>query len=241
MQTGAAAWNRPSHKRHRGDGPTGSTVRLINAVGNHAPPELISARLRPGTLESPAAATAVARVKPLTDEPIVQASELPSEHTPRFDLILSNHALYYVGDLKPCARRLLTLLSPGGLMLIAMAGWDNTLMRLWKTGFALVNRPVPYNSAEDLEAILDLVEATYRKARSPYEIRFPDSEENRMSILRFLFGEHLRDMPRDRLLAEFDPYVRANQIEISTHSDHYALSARVSKTLGAPLRSDCRP
>ena len=44
---------------------------------------------------------------------------------------------------------------PGGTLLTAIAGWDNMLLELWKTGFAMLGQPVPYYTAEDVEAATD--------------------------------------------------------------------------------------
>ncbi len=61
---------------------------------------------------------------------------LPTVDESRFDLVLSNHALYYVDSLQETLRRMIELLGPAGRLLLAIAGWDNALLQLWKTGFA---------------------------------------------------------------------------------------------------------
>jgi SAM-dependent methyltransferase len=169
---------------------------------------------------------AVARLSSFTDAPIAHAPALPQEPEPPFDLILSNHVLYYVDDVEASLGQLNAALAPGGLMLLALAGWDNALMRFWQAGFALIERPVPYHAAEDVETALDRLGVRFRKVPSPYEIRFPDSFANRMHILRFLFGEYLDIIPRAALLAGFDPYLRGDHVEIATRSDHFAVPGR---------------
>jgi trans-aconitate 2-methyltransferase len=128
-----------------------------------------------------------------------------------------------VEDLSVTLRQLLDSLAPGGLFLSAIAGWDNELLRFWETGFALLGKPVPYHTAEDMEAHLAERGARFRKTTAPYQLRFPDTAENRLKILRFLLGEYLPAIPLPRILAEWDRYVRGGHIEVNTHSYHYAV------------------
>ncbi len=137
-----------------------------------------------------------------------------------FDVIVSNHALYYVNDLAETVRGLVGLMAPGGKLLAAMASWQNTLMRLWQLGFGLIDQPVPYYAADDLTAELSHLEVPFRTSKSHYELRFPDSEQNRLRMLRFLLAEHLDEMPQDELLAFFDQYAKGGEIVIRTWSEH---------------------
>ncbi len=137
-----------------------------------------------------------------------------------FDVVLSNHALYYVDDLAETVRGLVGLMAPGGKLLAAMASWQNTLMRLWQLGFGLIDQPVPYYAADDLTAELDHLGVPFRTSKSHYELRFPDSEQNRLRMLRFLLAEHLDEMPRDELLAFFDQHAQGGEIVMRTWSEH---------------------
>ncbi len=166
---------------------------------------------------------AARRLAKFSERSIAGVEVLPLENESRFDLILSNHALYYVRDLRETLRQLNQSLSPGGTFLLAIAGWENVLIELWKTGFATLGRKVPYYTAADVEAELSRVGVSFRKTQSRYQLRFSDSTENRLKILRFLFGDYLHDMPAPRLLGEFDRYVRSGHVEIDTSSDHFAI------------------
>src|SRR6185295_2122435 len=94
---------------------------------------------------------AARRLAVFTSHEIESHDRLPSGTLDkRFDLILSNHVLYYVDDLDSALEGMKTALAPGGKLLLAIAGWENALMRLWKTGFALAGRPVPYHGADEV-------------------------------------------------------------------------------------------
>jgi SAM-dependent methyltransferase len=148
---------------------------------------------------------------------------LPAVNESCFDLVLSNHALYYVDGLREALRRMIELLRPAGRLLLAISGWDNALLQLWKTGFAMLGRTVPYYAAEDVEATLYQRGASFRKSKSYYQLRFPDTDENRLKILRFLFGEYLQEIPPRKLLRELDRYARRGHVEVNTHSYHFAV------------------
>jgi hypothetical protein len=54
-------------------------------------------------------------------------------------------------------------------------------------------------------------------------LTFPDSEENRVRIIRFLLADHLASMPLRPLLGLFDRHSQAGQIHIQTSSDHFTI------------------
>ena len=138
-----------------------------------------------------------------------------------FDIIVANHVLYYVSDLDATLAQLVGALNPGGLFLSSIAGRDNALIRFWEKGFEAIGQSIPYWLAEDVDAALKKIGVAYEKAPSHYEVIFPDSEENRMKILRFLFADHLSSMPEQELLTLFDDFGHNRCIEMQTHSIHF--------------------
>ena len=100
-------------------------------------------------------------------------------------------------------------------------------MQLWQIGFGLLNRPVPYYAAEDLHEQLTRRGLAFTTTPVPYELRFSDSPENRLKILRFLFGDHLPAISADRLLPEFDRYKHDADILISTFSEHLVVQTEI--------------
>lgn len=205
-----------------GCGSGAFTMRFLELAG--WPPE----RLRL-TLVDPAVSVrrqAVARLTPYTAAPIVDSDELPAGLGGGFEVVLSNHALYYVTDLQATLSRLIEALAPTGVLLAATAARTNALIEFWIAGFKLLGREVPYNTSEDVERVLQALGTEYRKHRVPYELTFRDTEENRMRIIRFLLADHLAEMPLPPLLEMFDRYTRAGRIEIHTESDHFTLYGR---------------
>jgi SAM-dependent methyltransferase len=195
------------------------TQRLVSALG--WPPQVLQL-----TLAEPVRRQredAARRLAGLSRRPIESLGSLPPTGEPRFDLVVSNHVLYYVEDLGATLGRLIGSLAPGGRLVLAVAGWDNALLQLWKVGFAMLGRPVPYHAAEGVEATLTRRGVKIRKSKAFYRLRFPDTAENRLRILRFLFADHLHEITPQRLLGQFDRYVRADHVEVNTHSYHFAV------------------
>lgn len=170
-----------------------------------------------------ARAKAVERLARFSAGPVMAHAALPSSSTGQFDLVLANHVLYYVPDLGRQLGQLIDALTPQGMFLTAIAGWSNALSDFWRVGFGLLGVEVPYHTSEDVEAILRDQEVVYQKRSVGYELSFPDSEENRWKILRFLLSDHLVRMPQRPLLDLFEQHRREGRIEITTASDHYVI------------------
>jgi trans-aconitate 2-methyltransferase len=165
---------------------------------------------------------AVARLQGLAGEPVAAWPQMPPDLEARFDLVLSNHALYYVVDLDDTLRWLRGALAPGGLFLAGIAGQDNVLIQMWNRCFALIGIPVPHRTAEDVEAALARLGQPCRKEAVPYQLAFPDTEGNRLKIMRFLLGDYyFQVLPRD-MLDLFEPYARDGRIDIQTAAVQFA-------------------
>ncbi|MEW4562110.1 class I SAM-dependent methyltransferase [Bremerella sp. JC770] len=164
---------------------------------------------------------AASKLSRFSDHAIASLGEASYDRRPTFDLIVSNHVLYYAEDLAQTIDQLLERLAGQGRMLLAMAGYENALIKLWKVGFDLLKQPIPFYVAEDVADCLATHNLHVETSSAGYQIRFPDSEENRWKILRFLFGDYLRQIPRDELLREFDQYVQNDHIVIDTFSQHF--------------------
>jgi trans-aconitate 2-methyltransferase len=159
---------------------------------------------------------AVQRLAHFTAHPIEACPALPADHVDCFDLIVSNHVFYYLPDLDRALGQTLAGLAPGGRFVTAIAGRDNALIQFWVKAFALLDRPIPYNIAEDVEAWLHKRGQPYARQQVRYDLTFPDSEENRLKILRFLLSEHLPALPRQEMLDLFSPHAQGGRIVLST-------------------------
>jgi len=213
---------------------SGKTIRLLDfgcGDGLFSSRLLSEARFDPHrlllTLVEPDAGylrQARGRVQPFATEPPAAQASLPPDRHNFFHLALANHVLYYVDDLKNTVRQILETLTPGGLFLISLAGKENALVHLLDRAFATMAEPQPYHMAEDLEGALTALRRKFEKHRLDYQMVFPDLEENRLRVLRFLLGEHLIRMDRGEMLKLFDLYARDGNIIIQTH--HYQFVIR---------------
>lgn len=205
---------------------TGAFSRqLLQAWGR--PPD----QLRLGLLE-PVSHQRVIAARDLAEfsrQPVTTYSDLEAVPSASFDVVLANHVLYYVEDLDTTLRRLIDRVRSGGVMLTAIAGMNNTLIQFWLAGFELLGRPLPYYVSEDVETQLVSTGIRYRKSQAPYQLHFPDTVENRNRILRFLFGEFFEEIPTERRLEMFDPFVVKGDIQIATESDHYIIEVGIAQ------------
>jgi trans-aconitate 2-methyltransferase len=164
---------------------------------------------------------ATKRLAGFSKSPIVDTTALSDGSTASFEIVLANHVLYYVPDVRGQLATLIDALSPTGIFMTAIAARRNALIEFWITGFGLLGEEVPYHTSEDVEATLNELGAQYEKQQVAYELTFPDSEENRMRIIRFLLAEHLAKIPHGPLFELFDQYADSGRINMQTASDHF--------------------
>jgi trans-aconitate 2-methyltransferase len=197
------------------------TARFLKRVGWS--PE----RLRLTLVEPVASARrqAVERLAGFTAVPAAESATLPAGLFACCDVVLANHVLYYVPDLRSQLARLIDALSPAGVFVCAIAARTNALIEFWIAGFRLLGREIPYNTSEDVETALKELGADYQKQQVAYELTFPDTQENRMRIIRFLLADHLAQLPHRPLLELFDQHSHSGRIEIRTASDHFTIRA----------------
>jgi trans-aconitate 2-methyltransferase len=168
---------------------------------------------------------AIARLAAHTEHPVVDAATLPDGIAEGFDVVLANHVFYYVPELRNQLARLIDSLTSSGIFVTAVAPRTNALIEFWIAGFHLLGCEIPYNTSEDVESALQVLGADYLKREVAYELTFPDTEENRMRIIRFLLADHLAKMPHRPLLDWFDRFSSAGAINIRTASDHFTIRA----------------
>ena len=166
---------------------------------------------------------AVERLRPLTAYPVPAWPELPPNLEACFDLVLANHVLYYVPNLDDTVAALTRALAPAGLFLAAVAGQRNTLIQFWHHCFGLIGKSVPYHTAEDVEAALARRPISYSKEDVKYELFFPDSAANRLTIVRFLMGSYFRQVPRQAMLDLFNPYAIDGRIAMQITHEHFVI------------------
>jgi len=141
-----------------------------------------------------------------------------------FDLITSKHALYYVKDLRSTVRALCGLLKPGGLAMFLLGGKENHLGGLWESAYASWNLPVPYYRAEDVALEIAAAGFSGETHTVNSRLRFPDSRENRLKILRFLFTGNTAGMAPESLLPLLDPMRQDGDIVIGSTTSLFLVS-----------------
>src|SRR5262249_269933 len=150
--------------------------------------------------------------------PVADSAAPPDGGVASFDVVLANHVLYYVPDLRGQLAGLIGALSPAGVFVTAIAPRTNALIEFWIAAFRLLGRDIPSNMAEDVDVALREMGTEYQKQEVAYQLTSPDTEENRMRIIRFFRAEHLAQLPHRPLLDLFDRHAHSGQIEIRTAS-----------------------
>jgi len=161
-----------------------------------------------------------------TRHPVIDSAILPDGMAGLFEIVLANHVLYYVPELHSQLAGLIDTLSPAGVFVTAIGSRTNALIQFWVAGFHWLGKEVPYHTSEDVEACLEQSGAAYRKQAVAYRLNFPDTEMNRMRILRFLFAEHLARIPHRPLLDLFDRHAHSGWVTIQTASDHFTVRSK---------------
>jgi SAM-dependent methyltransferase len=170
-----------------------------------------------------ARATASHALRTFLSYPVTAQAHLSYDTPSGFDLIIANHSLYYVEDLVATIAQFEACASPAGRTLINMAGSDNFLVRLWDLGYQLQGKKSPFYRSEDLEKALVQRELNYCRETINYTICFPDTTQNRLKIIRFLFGKRLAEFLLAELLGFFDEFVQDGEIRITTAHFAYTL------------------
>src|SRR5262245_22750122 len=176
---------------------------------------------------------AVERLQLYTIQPVQAWPALPPHLHACFDLVVANHVLYYVPDLDSTLLAVLHTLATPGLFLTAMAGRANAMTQFCLRCFDLLGKPLPFYTAEDCEAALTGLGEAYCTEDIHYELIFPDTEEHRLTVGRFLMGGDFHAVPRPALLQGFDSYVHAGQIAMQLVHKHFIVRRLASSAPGA--------
>jgi SAM-dependent methyltransferase len=160
---------------------------------------------------------------PFTAHPIQAWPLLERELEPTFDLIFSHHVLYYVPDLQTTLSRLVGALRPAGRMLLIQGGQGNGLNQLVFAAFKLLGETSPYHYSEDTLAALERLGTHPQVHKVHNVVDFPDSEEGRWRLLRFLLSEHLAKLEPAVALQLFEPFRRGDRIHIPNADELFVI------------------
>jgi SAM-dependent methyltransferase len=170
---------------------------------------------------------AVERLQSCTSHPVQAWPVLPPHLNACFELILANHVLYYVPDLEEALSAILRALGTPGLFLTAMAGRANTLAQFCCRCFDVLGKRFPFWTSEDIEAVLAGLGEAYCAEEVHYELAFPDAEENRLRMGRFLLGNDYDAVPRQFMKEGFDVFAQAGQIAVQVVHQHFGVRRHV--------------
>jgi SAM-dependent methyltransferase len=169
------------------------------------------------------------RLAPLASRVVAAGPDIEGTTTDRFDLIIANHSLYYVAEPAATAAGLPQRLAPGGRVIAALLDHGNALAGIWKAGYAAANMRFPFMLAEQLEAILDRLGCALERKAISYEIAFPDREDAKRRILRFLLGADLEHLSTTQVNALFEPYRHGEMVRIATTYPHLVAERAVER------------
>ncbi len=155
---------------------------------------------------------------------VYSSDHLSPDTKETFDIIIANHSLYYVPNLKETTKHLYKKLRANGLFLVALAGRSNFLINIWKECFSLLDMEIPYYLSEQFENILLELAIPYKIYNVQYKINFPDSKENRLKILRFLLSHYLERLPIEEIIQLFDSHQQGPEIMIETEHPLFLIS-----------------
>lgn len=166
---------------------------------------------------------AVENLRTFTDTPIRAWPELPDETEGPFDVVLANHVLYYVIDLAETVARIRRLLADGGVFLTTMGDHGNAFAQWSDKVYAALDVTPPSNLSPDLETVLAASGQPYEKLTITYDLDFPDSQANRILLLRFMLGQNFERMPEEWLLALLDPHAADGRVTVRTFHYQFAI------------------
>jgi SAM-dependent methyltransferase len=138
------------------------------------------------------------------------------------DVVLAAQVLYYVKDLRATLEK---LLAPGGKVMVALGGRAKVTTQLRRSAYQMLGMSFPFYLAEDVERVLTESPWRWSSQKVPSTLAFPDSKENRLSLLRFLLGDLLPKLKEAEVLALFDRFRRGEQLVM----EHYDWLFEVSK------------
>jgi SAM-dependent methyltransferase len=156
--------------------------------------------------------SALERVREFSAEVPGAAAQL-AQAAPSADVVMSNHVLNYVRDLASTLGELRSNLREKGTLLVTLPDSRHGIVRAWRHFFSMFGQEVPFHISEDLERELRRVGAEFRNLPLVSEVRFKGSRENRLMMLRFCMGSHMRRFASlDAPLAYFDVFAQGDEI-----------------------------
>lgn len=121
----------------------------------------------------------------------------------KFDLIISNHVLYYVTDLDATMDSFFKSLAPNGKIIISLAEKNHGLCNLLQSFCDLKGATYPYYIASDLISYLKRNSINYEIFPVLSELRFKNTSENINKIIRFVLSDKYAQLKSDLAINRF--------------------------------------
>jgi len=201
------------------------TERLLCVMGP-SPEHLVLALVEPVSKHLEEAGQ---RLRPLASRVVVAGLDIEGTGNDRFDLIIANHSLYYVAEPTATAAALLRRLAPGGRLIAPLLDHANALAGIWRAAYGAAKMRFPFMLAEQLEAILDRMGFASKRETISYKIAFPDHEEAKRRILRFLLDADSERLPTAQVNALFEAYRREDMVVIATTYPHLVVEQAMAE------------
>jgi trans-aconitate 2-methyltransferase len=130
----------------------------------------------------------------------------------KVDIIISNHVLYYVNDLQNTTAQISESLKKNGIILITMANSNNDLISFWEDSFNSIGMDIPYNLQHDVIKAFENLGYSVRKTEVQAKLTFPDIEQHRQKIARFLIGDYYSKINSSTIHSLFDRHSNNGQV-----------------------------
>lgn len=157
---------------------------------------------------------ALNRLQPYLNNPISFVGHDLTDVSAKYDLIIANHVLYYVDDLRKIITKLKGTLAPGGHLMITISDARNPLTHLLLRHFELRNLECPYYTFRCVDQKLRELGLSYIPMEARSELRFNNTIENRDKIISFILGSHRQLKHRSMVEEFFERYSEGTQIRI---------------------------
>lgn len=156
-----------------------------------------------------------ARLKKFTTQAINTWDYLHNVTDDQFDLIISNHVMYYVDDLCETMNGLINKCNNKAKILITMATEENGLIVCGLQCFELLKRKISFHLAADFEQALNDMGIQRKRELVCSYLTFPDSRENRIEVLKFLLADFYDAKLAGETISTLDVYKEDLNIRMS--------------------------
>ncbi|MFK8137906.1 MAG: class I SAM-dependent methyltransferase [Bdellovibrionales bacterium] len=145
-----------------------------------------------------------------------------------FDLIVSNHVLYYVPDISKTVDNLVSKIKNNGFLLITMASPENTLIKFWQKSFSKIGISIPFNQNTDLMSTLEERRIKFQTKKIEAGLDFSDTSQNRIKIGKFLLGDYFYKINEKEISYFFEEYSKNGRVIMELVDNVYIINGEIT-------------